>query len=285
MAQISFWSIAHGQPGNTSNAVALGAMTGIEYEIHSLITQTHFERSTLEAAFMKSNELQLGRIYEIGDIGLDALARLARSKKLNKESVKNKTISLEENRLDLLIGSQKPFEGLYENLSPYLEAIFNYAREYYHAIFIDLHSGLRNPLTTSLLDSSDLIVVSLCQSRPLLDRFFINQQEWPNALKEKPVMLLLGQYDPVSKYTAANIQRLYRNVYDFKSPIYTIPYCSGFRDAINDKDVLDWFRKNRNVNKKHQNALFIQEVRKAAKAILDNIGVDTQVKLIERGAS
>lgn len=285
MAQAAFWSIAHGQPGNTSNTAALGALIGLEYDIRTLITQTNFEGSTLEAAFTKSNELRLGGIYENGDIGIDALARLARAKKLHPESIKDKTIILEKHRLDLLIGTMNPYEGLYENLSEVVQPIFQYAKEYYDVMLLDLHSGSRNSLTNSLLDSSDLIVVSLCQNRALLDRFF-SRKDWREALNHRPVMFLLGQYDPDSKYTAANIQRLYRDVCDFKaSPIYTIPYCSDFKDAINDKDLMGWFRRNRNLNKKHQNYVFFQEVRKAAKAILEQIGVNTQLKYIERGAS
>lgn len=284
MAQVSFWSVAHGQPANTSNAAALGALIGLEYDIRTLITQTHFERSTLEAAFFKANELQIGRMYEMGDTGIDALARLARTRKIHSESVKEKSIVLEKNRLDLLIGTMKPYEGLYENLNDVATNIFEYAKAYYHAMLIDLHSGTKNALTSSLLESSDLIVVSLCQNRAVLDRFF-SKEDWPEALNEKPVILVLGQYDPDSKYSVANILRSYREVYDFKTPIYTIPYCSDFKDAMNDKDVLGWFKRNKNLNKKHQNHVFFQEVRKVAKAILDEIGVNTQLKSIERGAS
>ncbi|WP_256124296.1 hypothetical protein [Paenibacillus chitinolyticus] len=284
MAQIAFWSNAHGQPGNTSNAAVIAALTGLEYDIRTLVTQTQFERSTLETLFTKSNELQLGGLRDISDIGLDALARLARANKLMPESVKNKSITLERNRLDLLVGTMKPYEGLYESLSEHVKPIFDIANNYYQSVIVDLHSGSKNPLTTALLNESDLVVVSLCQNRTLLDRFF-SKEDWPAALYNKPVVLLIGQYDPYSKYTASNIQRLYKRSWDFKQPIYTIPYCSDFKDAMNDKDLMGWLRKNKNLSKKHPNHFFFQELRKAAKAILEEIGVNTQVKYIERGVS
>jgi hypothetical protein len=280
MAQISFWSVAHGQPANTSNSVALAALIGLEYDIRTLITQTHFDKSTLETAFYKSNEMQMSRMYELGDIGIDALARLARTRKIRAESVKEHALVIVKNRLDLLVGTMKPYEGLYDNLSYVVKDIFDYAKEYYHAMLLDLNIGTNNPITGLLLESSDLVVVSLCQNRAVLDRFF-SKEAWPTALHEKPVILVLGQYDPDSKYTVANIQRYY----NYKQPMYTIPYCSDFKDALNDRDVMGWFKRNRNLNRKHQNYFFFRELRKVAKAILEEIGVNTQLRNIERGAS
>jgi hypothetical protein len=284
MYQIGFWSVAHGQTANTSNAAALAAIIGLEYDIRTLVTQTHFDRSTLESIFTKSNEVQLGRLDQLGDTGIDSLARLARSNKLSHENVKDKAIILEKHRLDLLVGTMNNYKGIYEDMEPVVQSIFQAAKEYYRTVLIDLHSGTQNAITNALIESSDLIVVSLCQNRSVLDRFF-SKEDWPDAFKNKSMILLLGQYDPDSKYKVANIIRHYRNVFDFKTPIYTIPYNSNFKDACNDKDLMGWFRRNLGVNKRHPNYYFFSEVRKAAKAILEEVGVNTQVKFIERGAS
>lgn len=281
MSLITFWSPMHGQCANTANTAAASSIIGLEYDIRTLVSQTQFTGSNLESVFIRSKEKRLGSMYDFSDTGIDALERLHRARRLTPENVKNNSIVLERDRLDLLMGTQKPLsvEEMYQNMNLVIEDIVQVAKDYYHAILVDLHSGFRNSLTNSLLRSSDLIVVSLCQNIDILTNYFTNSG-WPDWFHEKKKLVIIGQYDPNSKYKVANIKRHFH----VKEPIYTVPYCSQFMDAFNDKDILGWFRKNQNIGKTHQNYFFLQEVRKLAKAILDEIGINTQLKLIERGA-
>ncbi|MFB5678803.1 hypothetical protein [Paenibacillus terreus] len=276
MAIISFWSPDHGR-GNTSNSVAIASMIGLDYDIRTLVSQTQFSRSTLEDAFLKSKELQMRNFVNSSTTGLDALERLLKTKRLEANSINNHAISLEPGRLDLLTGTSKsPVEGI-EHIFP---AIFDEANRYYQCIILDIHSGSQNTVSNQLIKSSDLVVVNLSQDLNSLERY-ASQEQWPSGLQDKSKVVLLGQYDPHSKYNATNIRRKF----GIKEPVFTIPYSSDYRDAFNDKDVLGWFRRARNSGRRHGSYLFFQEVRKATKEMLSQIGVNTDIKRIERGVS
>lgn len=279
MSQITFWSPDHGRGGTTFNTVAVGTMMGLEYDIRTLITQTQFSRSNLESAFFKSKENHMRNLNAM-NTGLDALERLVKTKKLQPDNISNHAIPLEPGRLDLLIGTNKTDESHYEGLEPFIQTIFQEANRYYQAVLVDAHSGARNALTNKIIETSEMVVVNLSQDSASIERF-LSQEDMPCNLKDKPHIILIGQYDPDSKYSLSNIKR----TFDIDCPIYTLPYCTDFRDAFNDKDVLGWFRRSRNVNRKHENHYFFQEVRKFVNALLQEIGVNTQLKHLERGVS
>jgi hypothetical protein len=272
MGQVSFWGSAHGQVATTANVIASATMIGLEYTIRTMVAHTHWSRSTLEAAFLKHASLGDDSLTSFADTGIDALERLARSGRLQPEIIKDYTKPILKERLDLLMGTTKPDESLFSHINEVIRNIFYTANQYYDVTMVDMNSGVKNELTNTMLQSSDLIVVNLNQNIALLERFF-SKEDWPDVLNEKPFLLVLGQYDRNSKYTATNIARRFR----YKAPIYTVPYCTDFMDACNDRSVLEFFLRNRNVNKQHDNYFFIQEVRKLGKAILDHLGVDLEM--------
>lgn len=279
MNQIAFWGSVHGQVGSTSNIIAAATLIGIEYATRILVGQTQKSLSTLESAYSVLTT-GLERASYFTDTGIDALERLARSNRLMPEMISDYTIPIINERLDLLMGTSKPTEPLYERMKDVITTIFNCADQYYDAVLLDTNSGNKNSLTNKLLESSDLIVVNLSQNMTLLERFF-SKQDWPDALNHKPYMIVLGQYDPNSKYTAMNIARRF----EYKEPIYTIPYCTDYKDACNDRRVLEFFIRQRNVTRKHENYFFMQEIRRFVNALMTKVGTDTDSKVIEWRAS
>ena len=279
MNQIAFWGNVHGQVGSTSNVIAAATMIGIEYSTRILVGQTQWSLSTLESAYSVLST-GLNRTSFFTDTGIDALERLARSNRLSPEMISDYTVPIINERLDLLMGTSKPTEPLYENMRDVITSIFSYADQCYDAVLLDMHSGNKNSITGALLETSDVIVVNLSQNMTLLERFF-SKQDWPSALYNKPYMIVLGQYDPNSKYTAINIARRF----DYKEPIYTIPYCTDYKDACNDKRVLEFFIRQRNVTRKHENFYFIQEIRRFVHALMTKVGTDTASRAIEWRAS
>ncbi|QNR65210.1 hypothetical protein IAQ67_14940 [Paenibacillus peoriae] len=277
MAKIVFWSPEQGR-GNTSNAVAIGTMIGQDYDIRTLITQTHFRRSNLESAFMKAKELQFRNLVNTTTSGMDNLERLFKSKRLSVDSICDHTISLETGRLDLLMGTKKA--EAHESYPSIAGAIFDEADRYYQAVILDIHSGGKDIVSHQLIKDADIVVVTLSQDTSVIENY-VEQKEWPDELQNKTKIILLGQYDKYSKYNVANIKRNYK----INDPIYGLPYSSEFRDAFNDKDVLNWFRRARNAGKRHPSYNFFQEVRKISKELLIQIGVNTEIKRIERGVS
>src|SRR5690606_9598240 len=118
------------------------------------------------------------------------------------------------------------------------------------------------------------------QNIHVLEKYF-RKEEWPEALKGKPHVLLVSEYDPISKYKIKNIA----NKFEYRAPILTIPYLTEFKDALNDGDVKGFFYRNQSIQKGHQNYLFMHEIRRAASVILNESGVNVLTKKIERGAS
>lgn len=278
MGKIALWGMQHGL-GVTSATAALAAFIGLEYDVRTLVSQPQRTDGDMERFFNKTINQYNRQFFAIGGLGLDSLERVAKSSKLERNSVKNYTLMVERNRLDLLWGSERlnrPQQGSIEAVN----MVFRMAAEYYGISLLDARSGQDNEVSNSLIRDADLVVICVNQNISVLEKYFDNQRNhWPEVLEEKPHLLLMTQYDPMSKYKIKNIA----NKYKLKAPILTIPYNTSFKDHLNDGDIKGFFARNRFVGSSHENHYFIQEVGRAAKTILHEIGINTKLKRIERG--
>ncbi|MCP1186574.1 hypothetical protein [Paenibacillus sp. 1781tsa1] len=278
MGKIALWGMQHGL-GVTSATAALAAFIGLEYDVRTLVSQPQRTDGDMERFFNKTINQYNRQFFAIGGLGLDSLERVAKSSKLERNSVKNYTLMVERNRLDLLWGSERlnrPQQGSIEAVN----MVFRMAAEYYGISLLDARSGQDNEVSNSLISDADLVVICVNQNISVLEKYFDNQRKhWPEVLDEKPHLLLMTQYDPMSKYKIKNIA----NKYKLKAPILTIPYNTSFKDHLNDGDIKGFFARNRFVGSSHENHYFIQEVGRAAKTILHEIGINTKLKRIERG--
>lgn len=278
MGKIALWGMQHGL-GVTSATAALAAFIGLEYDVRTLVSQPQRTDGDMERFFNKTINQYNRQFFAIGGLGLDSLERVAKSSKLERNSVKNYTLMVERNRLDLLWGSERlnrPQKGSIEAVN----MVFRMAAEYYGISLLDARSGQDNEVSNSLIRDADLVVICVNQNISVLEKYFDNQRKhWPEVLEEKPHLLLMTQYDPMSKYKIKNIA----NKYKLKAPILTIPYNTSFKDHLNDGDIKGFFARNRFVGSSHENHYFIQEVGRAAKTILHEIGINTKLKRIERG--
>lgn len=280
MGQVSFWGVQHGL-GVTSNTAAIAALIGLEYDLRSLISQPQWSDSTLERSFSKTINQYNRRFLEVSGTGLDALERAVRSSKLERETIKNHSLMIERDRLDLLSGSEKSDKTLFERSNELFNIVFQRAQEYYDALLLDVHSGLNSPSIVDTLRNSDLIVVCLNQNINVLDKYFLNYyKSLPEEVRRIPQLILIGQYDPDSKYKVRNIAAKYK----FKCRIAAIPYNTSFRDHFNDGDVKGFFARNGSVSSTHENYYFIHEVRKVTELILTEIGINPKLKYSERRA-
>lgn len=267
MTTIAFWGPRHGQVATTSNLIAVATGIAMNHQLSTLVSHTHWNRSTLEEAFKKiesSKDLQL----TFSDFGIDSLERLAKSNRLNAESIRSNTSPLIQGKLDLLHGTSKPDESSHQQISNAMPLILNEADKAYDLTFVDVNSGNGNQLSNVVLKSSDLVVVCLNQNVSLLDNFF-NKTEYHEVLNDKKSIIVLGNYHADSKYSAKNIARKY----GVKQKIHTVPHCSPYMDAINDRNVLDFFLRNRNVNKKHETWEFFNSSAALGNAIIATLGL------------
>ncbi|OMF76755.1 MinD/ParA family ATP-binding protein [Paenibacillus glucanolyticus] len=287
MGQIAFWSPYSGS-GQTSSIAAIAAALSSEYHIRCLIAQTKNRESTLEHSFSRSiNNFSrtLGHVSgsrNVSGTGLDAVLRIARSGKLEGGAVKNNTQIIEQGRLDILSSSDQKDAKKLEEASDLIRTIFDQASKYYNVILLDLPAGDGSEISRKLIASSDVVVICLPQSRRSLDAYF-EKKNWPSTLNSKKTVLLFTQHDPHSKYKAVNITRKY------KSPKgLIVPYNTTFKDSVNDGDTKGFYKANKAAERRHPNYDFVFEVQRAAKQLLDEIGIDSKTKRIdaeERGAS
>lgn len=278
MPIVSFWGPVHGQVGTTANTIMAASFISIEQNIKTMVTQTHWSHSTLESLFTNIHFHQENNEH-FTDSGLDALERLARSNRLTPQSIRDYTVPLLKDRLDLLAGTKKRDIHLYTKINGVINHIFQHANAYYDLITVDVHSGRQNPLTNTLLYHSDLIVVCLNQNIQLLSNFF-SREYWHPALDQKPYIIVLGKYDPQLRLSIKNVIRRFRCA----KPMYVIPYDSKFRDACNENRVLEYFIRARYADKKQQDYAFIRSVREFTQGVLKYVGFEKYLNS-EKGAS
>lgn len=109
MAIISFWGIQHGL-GVTSSTAATAALIGMEYQVRALVSQPQWSDNTLQRIFQKTIQHQNPQGFQTSG-GLDALERAVRSGRFERESVKNNSLILVPDRLDILKGTTKADRG------------------------------------------------------------------------------------------------------------------------------------------------------------------------------
>ncbi|MFC0213870.1 hypothetical protein ACFFK0_15675 [Paenibacillus chartarius] len=264
---VVFWSPVPGQTGNTTNLIAAAALLGLEYSSRILLFgHLQSRRLPIEQAFLKRS-LGEEELASASDSGIDALMRLAQNRKLSPEMIRDYTLPLLKDRLDLLPGSNKADKAFILGVKDVLDPLLESANRYYDLTLIDGGSGAGSGWTQALLHKADLVVISLNQNRFVLERFFQYRED---LLEDKKQLLVLGQYDRRSGHTARNIARKHKA----SVPIYPIPHQAGFMDASQESRAIDFLFRNRSVPRDHEHHFFMQCVRSLALAIMEQAGLN-----------
>jgi len=265
---VVFWSPVPGQTGTTTNLIAVTTLLGLDYSSRLLLLgSVQSRRAAIEQAFIKRRTQTGDELAFAADSGIDALVRLTQNRKLTAEMIRDYTLPLLKDRLDLLHGSNKADKAFIPGMKEVLYPLLDTAKRYYDLTLIDAGSGMGSGWTQALLQNADLVVISLNQNRTVLERFFQQQEE---VQKGKKQLFILGQYDRHSAYTAKNIARKYKvNV-----PIYPIPHHAGFMDASQEGGAIDFLFRNRSVPRDHENYIFMQSVHTLAQAIIEQAGLN-----------
>ncbi|GEM_PF-3608509 len=275
MGQIAFWNVGRGS-GATASLAAVAALIGAEYRIRTLVSQAQETDSALERGFASSIRSGPGADLMVdAGTGLDGLLRLARSGKLERDTVRNHTLPIEAGRLDLLGGLEQNSRMQPEEAGERVGRIYEYAKSDYDCVLLDCGSGAGS-VEKQALSSADLVVVCLNQNSGVLERYF-DRKSWPQELYGKKQILLFAGYDSHSKYKAANILRKYGS----RASALTVPYNSAFRDAVNDGDIKGFIARCRALNRRHEHYAFIAEIRRAAEILLEGIDIHAKLKQVD----
>lgn len=270
---VSFWAREHGQPRTTSNMQAVATMLACDLQIRTLVAHTHLERSTLEKAYSSLRTME-GLDKSTG--GMDAIIRLVKSQNLTSMSVKEKSLPIIENRLDLLEGPSIEHQSYFLEALPY---ILDAAKTYYDISFFDVSSGMSNPITNLVLQHSDLIVVNLNQNRNILDTFFKREDPF-DIFEGKPILYCIGAYD---RKAGLSVDRMVKEYQLLKKSVGYVPLNTSYLDAQNERNIIDFLLRATTKKKSWLNfdedAYFIDEVRNMGNKIVQQLGLVLQKEL------
>lgn len=268
MSIITFWNNGNEETGKTSAITAIATHMSIEHNYRILVISTSYEDTTLGRCFWKEKKIKknlglFGPNTSVGmEEGIDGIAKVIKSNKMPPENIKNYTKTVFKDTFEILEGTKGSAET-HRNLSSIYPDVIKLANSYYDLVLVDLDSRLGEECIEKILKSSNLIIATLSQRLSSIDNFMELRQKKP-MLKSKNTLILIGRYDKFSKYTSKNISRYMRE----KNEVITIPYNTLFFEACEEAGVPDLFLRLRKIDKEDRNAIFIEEVARAADNII-----------------
>lgn len=258
MAIISFWSNSKEETGKSSAIVAIATLLGVKHNYKILVLDTKYNNYFYEDCYWQEDKtiklIKNSSTKTNIASGISGLSKAILSNKTSPEIVTNYTRIVFKDRLEILTDTEiEPEE--YETNKKVFKDIAKIANRYYDFVFVDIDKNLDEDLKNSILEVSDLVIVSLSQRMRTINNY-LQLKEENYIFREKPIMPILSRYDKKSKYTAKNVARYIKE----KRGVCAIPYNTLFFEACGEGKVAEYFIKFRNVNPKDKNALFIKQV-------------------------
>lgn len=255
---IAFWSPWHGQAKTTASmaavAMALNNITGDSVAMF----HTQSGMADLEGMFdNRMDDEKRVQLYE--GAGLNSLLLDFKRTELTNEIVQRSALPTAMERLVFLPGLEMDeklakMEDVREIL--YTLTVRDIPRAF-DWTFVDLSSG-KNPLSQSIIEKADVVVITLSQNVATWDVIFEEYEE----LTERPnTFFLIGGHKKESSYGIRNFRRI-KHVN--KKNCGVIPDSVGYMDDISKGAVASFFLKNEKAGKNDENGIFIQECKDAA---------------------
>lgn len=281
MSVITFVNNRKEETGKTLSLVAIATNMAIENNEKILIISTTNKESKIKSCFFEDTEVKKMRLGIFGqnmsaldtEAGIDGLAKMLRSNKLNPDMITNYTKVVFKDRLEVLLGKNKSEsnQNIEEKVqsSPieiadeYVE-IVKIANQYYDKVFVDLDYNLNQVIREQIIDQSDLIILNSSQNYKSLKELKENKEN-NKLLKSPRTLLLIGRYDKYSKYNVKNITRYLGE----KNKVLTVPYNTLYFEACNEAGVPDLFLKLKKMyDLDDRNAIFMEEIKRASENII-----------------
>ena len=255
--KVLYWGNAHGQAGTSSNMIATAMMNDILYERKSILLQTHFDLNQLEVPLLESKKRELIRDYHVG---IDQLIQGILSGINTKQLLMDSCISLTEQCIDFLPGTQAKHREVYEKgLKEAFHTILDLSQQCYDDVFIDACTGM-NLFMEQLWREVDYVVVCLSQNSRVLNDFFDNYTFDPNK-----TLFLIGNYDERSELNLKNLCKRYQEM-TFQNTM-VLPYNVEFRDAMSAARIKEFFYQNIFCDPEDGNFDFIEQVKSLTQLI------------------
>lgn len=271
MSVITFVNVDKKEIAQTTSVAALASCMGIEHAYRTLIMSTDFNDRTMENCFFNESKKsqarslinQMGRKNVDVSSGMEGLIRMFASNTASSEVIRSYTKPILNDRLDLLEGPKTTDIRDYQQMSTYFSNIAEYANKAYDLIFVDLNKNVPRENQEKLFSVSSVVVVGLSQTPQAVERFA--QLKQANSFFTKNnVAILIGKYNPESRYTAKNIARLLN---EKETPI-VVPYNIAFTDSCCTGAIIDYMLSVQSLSFKNgKDGYFYEEVKKSVEAL------------------
>lgn len=280
MSVITFINNRREETGKTLSLVAIATNMAIENNEKILIISTTDREGKLKSCFFEDAEVKKIRFGIFGqntsvldtETGIEGLAKMLHSNKLNSDMITNYTKVVFKDRLEILLGKTQNenhtndgelYSAPVEIRNEYIE-IVKIASQYYDKVFVDLDYNLNKDIREQIIEQSDLVIVNTSQNYKSLKQ--LKEDKESNRLLKSPrTLLLIGRYDKFSKYNVKNITRYLEE----KNKVLTVPYNTLYFEACNEAGVPDLFLKLKRMSDlDDRNAIFMEEVKRASENII-----------------
>lgn len=279
MSIITFWNNQDVETGKTMSLVATATYMSIEHNVRTLIVSTTNKKDKIKNCFLKQQKKKIINLGIFGpntkafdaQTGFKGLERVARSGKLEPNTITNYTKVVFKDRLELILGEEENLEdntdeekNRMRNLYEVYPDVINVANNYYDRVFVDLDYNVPKDIRNRILQISDIIVLNITQGMDSL-LYLKENKEKNDLLKSPKTLLLIGRYDRFSKYNSKNVSRFLKE----KNQVLTTPYNTLFFEASEEANVPDLFLSLRKLNDTNDtNSFFISEVKRTTENII-----------------
>lgn len=266
MSIITFVSEDLKETGQTMSIAAIVTAMAIEHNYRILLFSTDFMDRTLENSFWNNNRKNsLFAKANVTDVsnGVEGLVRTLSSNRGTGDIIKSYSKPVLNERLDVLQAPRAVDYKQYLNISEYFYKIVELANETYDMVFVDLSGKISKENKERILSISDLVVVNLLQNMNSINNFMKLKKE-NSFYSKKNILLMLGRYNPNSKYSNKNVARYMRE----KEIPLIVPYNILFADECSEGRIVDYFLKIQRIKGyDNKDTYFINQLRNTMKSI------------------
>ncbi len=278
MSIITFWNDDNEQSGQTLAAVATATTMAIDHNYKILLISTGYEDRTMKNCFLETTLKKRANIFGKRETtvenGIEGLARLITSNKIQPSIITDYTYVIFKDRLELLngyVGSlEKSKEERYidfKKASECFPELLKVANEYYDMVIVDLDRKTDEQIRKQILDLADLNIYISTQRLSSLKKYL--------SLKENGIipsspkyMIVLGKYHQESKYNKKNLTKYLSE----KKEINVIPFNMLYFEASEETTVAELFLKLKTLKDSNDdNYVFISENEKLVNRIIERL--------------
>lgn len=267
MSIITFISEEMKETGQSISVSAIATAMAIEHNYKILLFSTEFIDKTLENCFWNSNNRNTGlfakaNVMDVSN-GLEGLVRTFASNRASRDTIRSYTKPVLKDRLDILQGPKTVDFKEYMNISNYFSQIIDLANQTYDIVLVDLSKKMPKESKDKILNISDLIVLSLNQNMMSINNF-LKLKTTNEFYTKNNVIIMLGKYNPNSKYSNKNVARYLKE----KNIPIVVPYNILLADDCSEGKIIDYFLKvQRLVGYDNKDTYFIKQLRQTSNSL------------------